>query len=425
MFATSAAVFVGQYVYDIVTEYEIDKDLMYIQNTNTIILDYDGNKIGEFQESNKSSDRYYEIPKDFIQAAVATEDRDFFEHSGIDLPSVFRALVTNIQTGNISQGGSTITQQLIKQIYLDPAQNIERKKDEAIISTILEADFSKQELMAYYLNHNFYGNQAYGLSNALTTYYDLSFKEFEKKNPEEKAAISALLIGLPNAPSVYDPYKNPDYAIKRRNSVLTNMYVEGYIERNFYEDDNELDLLILDEPKKDTIKYFAKEPEAVTAALLETSERLDIPIEDVIFGGYRIETVYRKDLYDIVKKHIAKTKYYPTNPQATVGIQGAAVFVDSKTGRIIAMTGDKEEVTETLTINRAMQSKRQPGSALKPILPYGAALESGTLSRYSVLSCKNNYNGYKVNASGCQTPPTMHDAVRSEEHTSELQSRGQ
>src|SRR5690625_1514846 len=412
MFATSAAIFVGQYVFDIVSEYEIDKDLMYIQNTNTIILDYDGDKIGEFQESNKSSDRYFEIPRDFIQEAVATEDREFFEHSGVDLASIFRAFVANIKAGGVSQGGSTITQQLIKQVYLDSGRNIERKKDEAIISTILETDFSKQELMAYYLNHNFYGNQAYGLRNALSTYFDLNFKEFKKEGPGERAAISALLIGLPNAPSVYNPYENPDYAIKRRNSVLTNMYVEGYIERDVYEEAKELDLLILDEPKKDTIKYFAKESEAVTAALLEAAERLDIPIEDDIFRGYRIETVYRKDLYDIVKKHIAKTKYYPTNPQATVGIQGAAVFVDSKTGRIIAMTGDKEEVTETLTINRAMQSKRQPGSALKPILPYGAALESGTLSRYSVLSCKNNYNGYKVNASGCQTPPTMHDAVK-------------
>src|SRR5690625_7723221 len=112
----------------------------------------------------------------------------------------------------------------------------------------------------------------------------------------------------------------------------------------------------MDEPKKDTIKYFDREPEAVTAALLETSERLDIPIEDVIFGGYRIETVYRKALYDNVKKHIAKTKYNPTNPHATVGNQGAAVLVDSKTGRIIAMTGDKEEVTETLRIQQAMQS---------------------------------------------------------------------
>src|SRR5690625_7654599 len=162
----------------------------------------------------------------------------------------------------------------------------------------------------------------------IITYYNVNTKKFKKENQREKPAISALLIGLPNTPSHYNPYENQDYAIKRRNSVLTNMYVEGYIERNVYEEAKELDLLILDEPKKDTIKYFAKEPEAVTAALLETSERLDIPIEDVIFGGYRIETVYRKDLYDIVKKHIAKTKYYPTNQQATVGIQRASVFVD-------------------------------------------------------------------------------------------------
>lgn len=412
LIAASTSLIIGSIASNVVSDYKLERDKMLIKYSNTLVLDNVGNKIGEFRTESKSSNKYDEIPQDFIQAAVATEDREFFEHSGLDLKSIFRAMIINLQSKDYSQGGSTITQQLVKQIYLDPGKTLERKKNEAVLSTILEESFTKKELMAHYLNHNFYGNNTYGLENALQTYYGQNFNQYKKDKAEDRAAKAALLVAIPNAPSLFNPYNNPDDTLKRRNSVLTNMYVEGYISKKTYEKSKNKSLLVLDNPKRGSDKQFVTQPEMVTAALNESASILDLDVEDVMYGGYRIETTFDKKMYDIVRKHISYNGNYPHNPNASEGIQASTVFVNPQNGQIYAMTGNKNTTKEILTFNRATQAKRQPGSSLKPLISYGPALESGKFGRYSQLSCKSDYNGYKVRDYGCYGSPTMNESIR-------------
>ncbi|MGF7534912.1 transglycosylase domain-containing protein [Bacillus mexicanus] len=390
---------------------KLDEEKLKIEPKPTRIYDASGNKMAEFERDRKEMTPYSEIPTEVVEAIVSTEDREFFNHSGMNIRAVFRALLIDIRSGSFEQGGSTITQQLVKRIYLNPGKTLDRKLQEAVYSAAIEKEYSKQEILAYYLNHIYYGERAYGIKNAIETYFGQSLDEFKSQDRIDLIAKSALIAGIPNAPSLMDPYLNKDQALQRRNTVLTNMYVEGYITREEYEAAKKKDFLTLGKPKvaeSEKINY----PEYVTYVLSEASEKLNLPVEDVMYSGLTLYTSFEPDIYKSMRKHMSNSKLYPSNPAGDrAKVEGASVFLNPQNGEIYALSGSREEVKTFLTFNRAYQAKRGPGSAFKPLIDYGPALETGKYSPYSTVHCTGNF-GWVVKDHGCGGSKTMAEALR-------------
>ncbi|MDQ7081719.1 MAG: transglycosylase domain-containing protein [Aquificota bacterium] len=167
-------------------------------------------------------------PKSSIQAFVSAEDRNFFKHSGIDVGAIIRAMIANIKAGRIVQGGSTITQQLAKNLFLTRERTIRRKIREMILALKIERTFDKKKILELYLNQIYLGNGAYGVEAASRVYFGKSVKDLTLEE-------AALLAGLPKAPSRFNPFVNPELAERRRNYVLRRMLEDGYITREEYE----------------------------------------------------------------------------------------------------------------------------------------------------------------------------------------------
>ncbi|MBW3625826.1 MAG: transglycosylase domain-containing protein, partial [Armatimonadetes bacterium] len=190
---------------------------------STKILSADGHVLATiFMDENREYVPLDKIPKNLRNATIATEDKRFYEHNGVDFRGIGRALVEDIRSQSRAQGGSTITQQLIRNVYLSQRKSIGRKIQEALLAIQIERKYSKDEILEKYLNQVFYGSGAYGVQAAARTY-------FGKKVWELDLAESALLAGLPQRPTGYSPYKNLKFARNRRNTVLALMAQEGYI----------------------------------------------------------------------------------------------------------------------------------------------------------------------------------------------------
>ena len=392
---------------------ELDGDKLNIEPSPTKIYDANGNIMAEFEKDGKEMTPYSQIPVEIIEGVVSTEDRAFFTHAGLNVRAIFRAVLVDLKSGSFEQGGSTVTQQLAKRVYLDPGKTIERKIKEVIYSTAIEQAYNKQDIMAYYLSHIYYGYGAYGIENAIWTYFGQTLEEFENQDEIDKIAKSAFLAGVPQAPSYLDPYLNPEPAMNRRNTVLTNMYTEGYITREQYEAAKEKGFLVLDEPNRQTTTSTLSNSEFVHYVLAEAGEKLDMTVEEVMYSGATIYTSFMPEAYEAIRKHLANGKLYPSNPANDSQIvQGAAVLVNPQNGEIYALSGSRTEIDTFLGFNRAFQAYRQPGSTFKPLIAYGPALETGKYSPYSTVSCSPNFKNYNVKDRSCSGKKTIAEAVR-------------
>ena len=182
-------------------------------------------KVKSIEENTKYYVYYEDIPKDFIDAVVAVEDHRFFEHSGVDIISVARAIFTGIINHSFSQGGSTITQQLSKNIYFTQDRNLTRKLAEVFMSSYLEDNLSKEKILELYINTSYYGDGYYGLGQAAKGYFD--------KEPKDLTLYECVLLaGVPNAPSIYAPTVNMDLCIQRQNQVINAMLKYNYIDED-------------------------------------------------------------------------------------------------------------------------------------------------------------------------------------------------
>ena len=190
----------------------------------TVVLDRRGETIEEFFIENRSPMPLAQIPEVMRQAVLATEDRRFFRHWGVDVPGVLRAATSNVAAGGIRQGASTITQQLARNAFLSHSQTVERKIKEAVLAIRLERSFSKEEILEFYLNRIYFGEGTYGVEAASQRYFGKSCRDLTL--PE-----AALLAGLPANPAAYSPLRHPEAAQRRRNSVLRRMEDTGVIDR--------------------------------------------------------------------------------------------------------------------------------------------------------------------------------------------------
>ncbi len=248
------------------------------------VFDRNGRLIGEFYTEKRRTVAIESIPRHVQVAFVAAEDGAFFEHKGIDLVAIFRAALTNLREGGIAQGASTITQQMVKSLLLTPERTYKRKMREIILSRQIERQFSKEEILFLYLNQIYFGNGAWGIEQAARSY-------FGKETPQLTVSESALLAGLVQRPSAYDPTRNPEAAEGRRRYVLSRMLADGYIDQATFEAEREARPVIKDHPSVRDIEAAGHFTEEVRRLLFE---RLDGDL--VLTGGLRIETTLDIDL---------------------------------------------------------------------------------------------------------------------------------
>ncbi|KKQ02200.1 MAG: Penicillin-binding protein, 1A family [Candidatus Roizmanbacteria bacterium GW2011_GWA2_36_23] len=323
------------------------------------LFDRNGKLLYEFfREQNRTPVKLKELPAYVYQATVAIEDKDFYKHNGVSVVSgILRASRETILKKSI-QGGSTITQQLVKSALLTPERTIQRKIKEIILALWSERIFTKNQILEMYLNQVPYGGSSYGIEEAAKTYFGKKAKEL---NLEE----AAFLAGLPQAPSLYSPYNNPDLAKKRRNDVLNAMWQQKYIDKKTKDNSQNSQLNLI------ALRNNIKAPHFVfyTKSNLETY----FGVSQVEEGGLRVITSLDLDIQEetekILREELDKIK--------NLNVQNGAVLVTKpSTGEILAMVGSADYFNLPSGAFNVTTALRQPGSAIKPIM-YSLALQKG------------------------------------------------
>ncbi len=326
----------------------------------TTILDRHGNTIGYFYKKHfRLYAPFEEIPQNLIWAVISAEDARFYEHKGIDPVGLLRAAVRDITSGKIVQGGSTITQQLAKLIFLSPQRTFSRKLKEIGIAKELEDNLSKNEILELYLNYVYLGSGAYGVKAAAKVLFG---KELKNLSLTECALIAGLIRG----PEYYNPFKHPDRALRRRNWVLKQMYKNGYITRNIYLDAIKQPLGVLSKPQRprtagydlDFVRFMAK--------------RI-IPSDQLYAGGLTIKTTIDEDVQKFAQKVLADyaEKYAKSHDLNDLQCAGMAM---TRLGEVLFVVGGTDY--KKTKLNRAFQILRPIGSTAKPIT-YLSAFEKG------------------------------------------------
>ncbi|MEN2994582.1 MAG: penicillin-binding protein 1A [Thermodesulfovibrio sp.] len=330
----------------------------------SIVYSSDGQVLTEFFYERRKFVPHYEIPEIIKKAFIAAEDIRFYKHPGVDIIGIMRALYKDIKAGEIVEGGSTITQQLAKMLFLKPEKSITRKIKEAILSIQIERRYTKDEILGLYLNQAYFGNRAYGIAAASEAYFGKSYKELNH-------AEIALLASLPKAPSAYNPFKRPDIAFKRRNIVLQKMLEEGFITKEQYEEAIREPLPKHPHWRKFEAPYFVETLRQELEA--KYGERL---YKDGLRIYSTINYNLQKKAEEAVKRGLAEI-HKRVKPQ----VQASLIAIDLKTGQVKALVGGND-FWET-QYNRVF-SLRQPGSAFKPFV-YAVALMEGWSSDDTIL----------------------------------------
>ena len=330
-------------------------------NMVTKFLSADGEVIKTFNACTFSKVEANQIPKELKEAIVATEDKNFYNHPGYDLCGVARSAIENAIAGRVVQGGSTITQQLSRMLFLSNEQSYSRKIKEIIIAAQIEKSITKDQILTMYLNNVYLGSGAYGVEGAAQIY-------FAKHLDQLTLAEMALLAGLPQAPSVYSPFNNPELAKKRRNQVLLRMYKMKYIDKETMEKAQAEKIHLTSMPTS----YLLNKAPYFCDMIMNELEKLGFSEQEISQGGYKIITT-------LDYKTQIKANEAIVNELNAYGLRGdknqAAVFAFSPVdGKILAYAGGKDYAKSQY--DRVTQAVRPPGSAFKPFI-YTAAVEKG------------------------------------------------
>lgn len=338
-----------------------------IKSANNIAL-YDSKGNMFFQGSGTNEWVALEdISENVINATISTEDKNFYKHFGFDFLRIIKAGYTNIVSGETKQGASTITQQYVKNLFLDFDKTWERKWNEMWLTLNVETHYTKDEILEGYLNTINYGHGMYGIENAADYYFNKSAKDLT-------LAEASMLVGIPKSPSNYSPLVNFDIAKQRQKLILSGMVKNKYItEEEMNEAYNEELILIGKKAtiNSDTILYFQD------AVLNELKSITSIPSSFLDTGGLKIYTTLDMEAQNALEQSIKE------NLEKNQEVQSSGVMVDPTNGNIIALVGGRDYSVSQF--NRATKSKRQVGSTMKPFLYY-AALENGFTSSTSFTS---------------------------------------
>ena len=335
-----------------------------------------------------------QISMNLQNAYIAQEDRRFKSHIGVDWIATFRAGLALIKNrGEITQGGSTITQQVVKNTYLTQEQSFTRKIVEILLAPEIEKKYSKADIMEFYCNTNFYGNHCYGVE-AASRYY------FGKDASDLESYEAAVLVGISNSPTAYNPVRNPEASLKKRNDVLHSMLEVGYLSEDAYESAISQPLSIVQEEGEGSnenymssyaihcaalalmkldnfqFQYIFKDKSDYDTYMENYQATYTEKADDIRAGGYRIYTTLDQDLQTALQSQLDNvlSPYTELQDNGKYALQGAGVIVDNMTNSVVAVVGGRG--TEDV-YNRAYLSARQPGSTIKPLIDYAPAFDTG------------------------------------------------
>ncbi|MCH7322688.1 PBP1A family penicillin-binding protein [Solibacillus sp. MA9] len=368
----------------------------------TIIYDQNGDIASKISNSNIEGVSIEEIPKEVIQAVISTEDQRFYKHNGVNYIGIIRAFFQNLISGEVVAGGSTITQQLAKNVFLTHERTFTRKIKELILTKKIERTYTKDEILERYLNQIYFGEGAWGIQRAAQTY-------FGKDVSELSLSESTILAGLIKAPSVLSPIKNLDKAVERRNIVLTLMKNEGYIDQSDVEKAKKQTIVL--ESKKVDDKYKGKYPYYVDHIIEEAIQKYDLTENEVLSGGLHFYTELNPTIQNATEEVYGNGNMFPES-QSDQLIQSGGIFINPSTGGINALVGGRGEHTFR-GFNHATQLIRQPGSTMKPLAVYTPALEQGYDTFDLLEDNPLNIDGYQPTNYDKQYrgQVTMYDAV--------------
>ncbi|WP_040981937.1 transglycosylase domain-containing protein [Oceanobacillus jeddahense] len=364
-----------------------NEDDLQLDLTTTIRTE-DGEVIRTLYNENREYVSSDHIPDHVLQAFVAVEDRRFFEHQGIDLQSISRAVYRDILARSKVEGGSTITQQLSKNLFLSNDKSWTRKIKEMMASLYLERKLSKDEILELYVNQVYFGEGVYGVQKA-SEYF------FSKDVDDLTISEGALLAGLMKAPNGYSPLNHPDKAAERRNVVLMTMESAGFIDEETMIAEQEKGLGInLAEEERGTNPWVDS---YVDIAIKEAAEVHDLSFAELQSGGYDITVYMNDDFQQVAYQNFQEDAFFPGN---TEGTEGAFVMLDKNNGHIVSAIGGRDYSFGDL--NRT-NVQRQPGSTFKPVAVYGPALmQEDTYNPYTIIPDQYmDIDGYEAtNVSG-------------------------
>ena len=340
------------------------------------------------------------------QAFIAAEDLRFYDHRGIDVYRILGALRSNLKSGSLAEGASTITQQLAKLTHLSAEKTIRRKLEEINLAFQIEKVYNKDEILAMYLNTVYFGRGAYGIQAAAQAYFGVDAEELTLNQ-------SASLAAIIKAPSIYAPHISPSNNRSRRQYILSVMAENGFISQEEKQAALDESIWVLaQEAEKQLYSWYIDE------ALRESAELLGLSADEVIQGGFKIYTAYDARLQTIADEVYADSSFFPAAASDGTPIQSAMAVVDTNNGAVLAMIGGRD-YTVRRGLNRATQMRRQPGSALKPLAVYGPALELGYTTASVLLDEKTSFGGYTPRNAGDRYYGlvTMRTAIRNSLNT--------
>lgn len=401
----------------------------FIMKEDTVVYDKNGNEVGSVNAGRYKYEDIKEISPYLYEGYIAVEDKRFKTHGGVDLLATMRAGVALVKNNmEIKQGGSTITQQVIKNNLLTQEKSFTRKIAEILLAPSVEQKFSKDKIMEFYCNSNFYGNRCYGVGAASEYYFG---KKCEDLEPEE----AALLIGLSNNPSAYDPINNPESALEKRNEILAKMFEESVINSKEYERAKETKIkvvqmttdgtnegyvvsyavhcaaLALMEKEEFAFQYTFEDKEDYEAYQERYNNVYSEKCSDIRSGGYKLYTSIDMKKQKKLQKSVdngLKFSKEKNKDRTKYALQGAAVCVDNTSNYVVAIVGGRGTKD---SYNRAYLSARQSGSSIKPLIDYTPGFESGAYSPSTVVTDKAIKNGPKNSGGGYRGNVHLREAV--------------
>ncbi len=365
-----------------------------VLSNNSLIYDRNGDVISEvFQGENRVYLPYEEIPSVVIDAFIATEDQRFFEHKGYDAIGIARAILANVRHDSIEEGGSTVTQQLVRNLFLTHDQTYNRKMSEILYAHELEKNYTKEEIIELYINTIYFSNGIYGIEAASRFY-------FNKPSERLTVAEAAFLSAIPNNPSHYDPLRNSEQTKLRQQWILQKMLEASYVTSEQYEEALDESIVLNVSPKTDLHPDYVTYVHSEFTELIADSEgfnqklsqasteearqdiqrSLDERVQQLLKEGIHIETALDPFLQNLAIKSIHRQV-----PNSDV--QASAVVLDHHSNEIVAITGGKEY--RKFDFHRGYQNPRQPGSAIKPLLVYAPYLEEFDVPIQSTINADN------------------------------------
>lgn len=359
----------------------------------SVVFDKNGDTISTIKgEKDVYYLTYEEIPVDVCAAIVSIEDKKFYQHKGIDFKAILRAVKAMIENGEVTEGGSTITQQLARNIFLTQDKNWRRKIEEMFIATGLEKKYSKNKILEFYLNNIYFGNGCYGIQAASIGYFNQEVDQLDLSQ-------IAFLCAIPNNPTLYDPLTNMENTLGRRDRILGQMYEDGKITESAYYM-AKAETITLERPEHEKNNYVETYTYYCAIRLLMEQEGFRFKTKfandaeqeeykksyDALYQecqkklfteGYRIYTAIDLDKQKQLQKAVDDSlkDFTEVNEEGVFQLQSAAVCIDNETGYVAAIVGGRSQDFDGYTLNRAYQSYRQPGSAIKPLIVYAPAVE--------------------------------------------------